>query len=172
MSLSPWNTIVGTIRSRRIRVRLGRGLNYSKRDSHGGELDESHESGTKLVVARGDTTELFELVKEALDMVALPIEGLGPTHRRWPRGLKDRNGLVLTSWHRAAAKRAKAGAYGLLMRRLPYPRALVIAIRRASSFVSTFACGASAPHVPKIPACLAGQQWSECRRMGSLLWNA
>ena len=42
-------------------------------------MDESHESGTKLIVAGGDTPELFELVEEALDMVALAIEGLGPT---------------------------------------------------------------------------------------------
>ena len=42
-------------------------------------MDESHEGGTELVVAGGDTPELLELVEEALDMVALAIEGLGPT---------------------------------------------------------------------------------------------
>lgn len=51
----------------------------SSRDSHGGELDESHESGTELVVAGGDAPELFELVEEALDIVAFTIECLGPT---------------------------------------------------------------------------------------------
>ena len=42
-------------------------------------MDESHESSTELVVAGGDTSELLELVEEALDMVSLAIEGLGPT---------------------------------------------------------------------------------------------
>ena len=42
-------------------------------------MDESHESGTELVVAGGDAPELFELVEEALDIVAFTIECLGPT---------------------------------------------------------------------------------------------
>lgn len=42
-------------------------------------MNESHESGAELVVAGGDTPELFEPVEEALDMVALAIECLGPT---------------------------------------------------------------------------------------------
>lgn len=42
-------------------------------------MDESHEIGTELVVAGGDAPELFELVEEALDIVALAVECLGPT---------------------------------------------------------------------------------------------
>lgn len=42
-------------------------------------MDESHEIGTELVIAGGDAAELFKLVKEALDMVSLAIECLGPT---------------------------------------------------------------------------------------------
>jgi len=42
-------------------------------------LDESHETGAELVVAGGDAPELFELVEEALDVVALAVECLGPT---------------------------------------------------------------------------------------------
>jgi hypothetical protein len=42
-------------------------------------LNESHESGTKLIAAGSDTAELLELVEEALDIVALMIEDLCPT---------------------------------------------------------------------------------------------
>jgi hypothetical protein len=42
-------------------------------------LNESHETGAELVVAGSDTSELFELFEEALDMVALAIECLSPT---------------------------------------------------------------------------------------------
>jgi len=42
-------------------------------------LDESQEGGAKLVVAGGDATELFELVEEAFDVIALAVESLRPT---------------------------------------------------------------------------------------------
>jgi hypothetical protein len=42
-------------------------------------LDESHETGTEFVVAGGDAPELFELVEEAFDIVALAVQGFGPT---------------------------------------------------------------------------------------------
>src|SRR5687768_12803237 len=45
---------------------------------HGGELDESEEGSTKLVVAGGDAPVLLELVEEALDHVALLVELLLP----------------------------------------------------------------------------------------------
>jgi len=42
-------------------------------------LDESHKGGAELVVAGGDAPELFELIEEALDIVALAVECLLPT---------------------------------------------------------------------------------------------
>ncbi len=41
-------------------------------------MDESHEIGTELVIAGGNAAELFELVEEALDMVALAVKSLSP----------------------------------------------------------------------------------------------
>jgi hypothetical protein len=41
-------------------------------------LQESQEAGAKLAVAGGDATELFKLVEEALDVVALAVESLCP----------------------------------------------------------------------------------------------
>lgn len=41
-------------------------------------MDESHETGSELVIAGGDATELFELVEEAFDVVALAVKCLGP----------------------------------------------------------------------------------------------
>jgi hypothetical protein len=61
------------------RTALGSGLNETQGDSHGGQLEESQEVGTELVVSSGDTEELFELVEEALDLIALAVEGLSPT---------------------------------------------------------------------------------------------
>ena len=43
-------------------------------DGDSGEFNEAHEVSEQLVVSRGDAAELFELVKEALDDVALFIE--------------------------------------------------------------------------------------------------
>lgn len=57
---------------------LGRGLNCSDPDSHGGELDESEKSFAELVVARCDAPELFEAIEEPLDVVALAINLLFP----------------------------------------------------------------------------------------------
>ena len=41
-------------------------------------MKESHVVGPELVIARGDATELFELVEEALNMIALTVKRLGP----------------------------------------------------------------------------------------------
>ena len=43
-------------------------------DSDGGKFDEAHEVYEELVVSGCDATELFELVEEALDDVALFVE--------------------------------------------------------------------------------------------------
>jgi hypothetical protein len=43
-------------------------------DSDSGKSDETHEVDEQLVVSGGDTAELFELVEEALDDVALLVE--------------------------------------------------------------------------------------------------
>ena len=45
-----------------------------KPDGDNGELNEAHEVDEQLVVWGGDTAELFELVEEALDDVALLVE--------------------------------------------------------------------------------------------------
>ena len=45
-----------------------------KPDSDSGEFNEPHEVDEQLVVSGGDTAELFELVEEALDDVALLVE--------------------------------------------------------------------------------------------------
>jgi hypothetical protein len=42
-------------------------------------LEESHEVGAELLVSGGDAPELFELVEEALDLIALAVERPGPT---------------------------------------------------------------------------------------------
>src|SRR4029453_8916338 len=47
-------------------------------NSHGGELDESKEVGTKFVIARRDAAKLLQSVEEALDAIAFAIKGLGP----------------------------------------------------------------------------------------------
>ena len=60
------------------RLTLGRGLNRANRNSHYGELEESQECVSELVVSGGDATELLELVEEALDKVSLTIERLFP----------------------------------------------------------------------------------------------
>lgn len=57
---------------------LGRGLNCSQRNAHGGKLDEGEEGGPELVVAGGDAPELLQLVEEALDLVAVAVERLAP----------------------------------------------------------------------------------------------
>ena len=62
-------------------------------DSDSGEFDEAHEVDEQFVVSGGDTTELFELIEEALDDVALLVEigVVGPLHLaisfRWDDGL-------------------------------------------------------------------------------------
>jgi len=38
------------------------------------EMDESHEGGDHLLAAQGDTTEAFEFVEEALDLVTFFVE--------------------------------------------------------------------------------------------------
>lgn len=43
-------------------------------DGDSGEFNETHEVDEQLVVSRGDAAELFELVEEALDDIALFIE--------------------------------------------------------------------------------------------------
>ena len=43
-------------------------------DSDSGEFNEAHEVDEELVVSGSDTTELFELVEEALDDVAFFVE--------------------------------------------------------------------------------------------------
>jgi hypothetical protein len=43
-------------------------------DGDSGEFNEAHEVGEELVVAGGDAPELFELVEEAFDEVALLVE--------------------------------------------------------------------------------------------------
>ena len=58
---------------------LGRGLNLTQGDSHGGQLEESHEVGAELVISGGDAPKLFEPVEETLDLIALAVERLGPT---------------------------------------------------------------------------------------------
>jgi hypothetical protein len=45
-----------------------------KPDSDGGEFDEAHEVDEQFVVSGGDTTELFKLIEEALDDIALLVE--------------------------------------------------------------------------------------------------
>jgi hypothetical protein len=60
------------------RKRLGRGLNCSQRNAHGGKLDEGEEGCPELVVAGGDAPELLQLVEEALDLVAVAVERLAP----------------------------------------------------------------------------------------------
>ena len=52
---------------------------WRRENSHGSQLEESQEVGTELVVSSGDAPELFELVEEALDLIALAVERLGPT---------------------------------------------------------------------------------------------
>ena len=44
--------------------------------SDGGDFDEAHEVGEELVVSGGDAAEVFELVEEALDPVALLVDFL------------------------------------------------------------------------------------------------
>ena len=43
-------------------------------DGDGGEFDKADEVGEQLVVSGRDAAELFELVEEALDDVALLVE--------------------------------------------------------------------------------------------------
>ena len=61
-------------------------------DCDGGEFDEAHEVGEQLVVAGCDAAELFELVEEALDDVALLVEFgvIGTLERAVPLGRNDR----------------------------------------------------------------------------------
>jgi hypothetical protein len=37
-------------------------------------VDEAHESGQRLLAAQGDAAEAFELVEEALDLMAFLVE--------------------------------------------------------------------------------------------------
>lgn len=41
-------------------------------------MKESQITGAELVIASGDAAELFQFVEEALDVVALTVECLGP----------------------------------------------------------------------------------------------
>ena len=56
------------------RQTLGRRLISSQPDTNGGELDHRHVICGELVVARGDTAEVFDLVEEALHEVARLVE--------------------------------------------------------------------------------------------------
>lgn len=49
-------------------------------------MEESEERGAELVVAGGDAPELLQLVEEALDVVALAVDGLLPPEFRFPVG--------------------------------------------------------------------------------------
>jgi len=53
---------------------LGRGLISSEPESGGGEENGGEEVPCELVAARGDTTEVFELAEEALDLIALAVD--------------------------------------------------------------------------------------------------
>ena len=53
---------------------LGRGLIMSDPETGGCESDGCEEVSCELVVARGDAPEVFELVEEAFDEVALAVE--------------------------------------------------------------------------------------------------
>ncbi len=46
----------------------------SEPDHHAGDADHGHEGLGGLVVAGGDTTEMFDLVDEAFDEMALLVE--------------------------------------------------------------------------------------------------
>ena len=53
---------------------LGGGDHLLEPDSDSSEFDEAHEVGEQLVVSGRDAPELFELVEEALDDVALLVQ--------------------------------------------------------------------------------------------------
>ena len=55
---------------------LGRSDKSSEPDGDGGDFDEAHEIIEKFVVPRRDAAELFELVEEPFDDVALFVERL------------------------------------------------------------------------------------------------
>ena len=55
---------------------LGRRLIIAEPQAHRGELDHGEEVVGELVVAGGDASEVLELAKEALDLVALSVECL------------------------------------------------------------------------------------------------
>ena len=60
---------------------LGRRIGVTRpwtRNPHGGKLDEGEKGGAQLFVAGGYASELLELVEEALDVVALAVDGLLP----------------------------------------------------------------------------------------------
>src|SRR6476661_6932250 len=59
-------------------------MRETERYFNGGELDEGEEGRAKLVVARCDAAELFKFVEEALDVVTLAVECLGPTEALFP----------------------------------------------------------------------------------------
>ena len=49
-------------------------------------MNESEESRTELVVAGSDTPELLQLVEEALDVIALAVDGFLPAKPLFPVG--------------------------------------------------------------------------------------
>ena len=51
-------------------------------------MDASEEVSGQFVVARGDGTKVLEFVEEALDEIALAIEGEVARHRRCPAGMR------------------------------------------------------------------------------------
>ena len=55
-----------------------------EQDCDGGELGGAFVVGQELVVAGGDAPELFQLVEEPLNKVALLVEGLVVVPRRFP----------------------------------------------------------------------------------------
>ena len=61
-------------------------------------MNESEEGRAELVVAGGDASELLQLAEEPFDVVALAIDGLGPTGSPLAVGLVGnvRNGTLST----------------------------------------------------------------------------
>jgi hypothetical protein len=71
-------------------------------------LDHSEEVRGELVVAGGDTTEVFELAEEALDQVALPVEPLAKA------GLPFAVGLGRDVWGGALMFDQRTDAIGII----------------------------------------------------------
>ena len=55
---------------------LGHGLIMPEPEADGSELEHGEEVGGMLFVARGDAAAMLDPVEEALDAVALSVEGL------------------------------------------------------------------------------------------------